>query len=256
VRDPGRGLAVRDLTVCFQGLVAVDGVNVIAPRGAVTGLIGPNGAGKTTTFNACSGLVRPTAGSIELDGTSIMEMGSAARARRGLGRTFQRTELFPQLSVRENVAMGREAAMASLNPLRHVAATAAERRAVAEATDAALDVCDIRDLADTPAGLLSTGQCRVVELARVAAGAFDLILLDEPSAGLDHEETEAFGRILRRLVDEAGVGLLLVEHDMSLVMGVCEYIYVLDFGRPIFEGRPDEVIGSEVVRTAYLGGAA
>jgi ABC-type branched-subunit amino acid transport system ATPase component len=247
------GLVVSGLVVRFGGLVAVDGVNLHAPTGRVTGLIGPNGAGKTTTFNACSGLVRPTEGSVGLFGEDVTSASPPARAQRGLGRTFQRMELFDSLLVRENVALGREAGLAGSRPWHHLRARHADRDAIRAATDDALALCGITDLADRRPADLSTGQRRLVELARVVAGGFRLLLLDEPSSGLDHSETGRFGDVLRHLVDERGTGLLIVEHDMGLVMRVCDYLYVLDFGRPIFDGEPEAVVASDVVRAAYLG---
>ncbi|MHB1776022.1 MAG: ABC transporter permease subunit [Acidimicrobiales bacterium] len=247
------GLEVRQLAVHFGGVRAVQDVSLQAPTGRITGLVGPNGAGKTTTFNACSGLVRPTSGRIVLHGTDVTRLGPAGRARRGLGRTFQRAELFNSLSVRENVELGREASLAGGSPVAQLMARRGEKALVRRAVDDAIELTGIGPLAELQAGLLTTGQRRMVELARVLAGPFDLLLLDEPSAGLDGTETHRFGEILGEVVAERGVGILLVEHDMELVRQVCEVIYVLDFGRLIFEGGPDEMLASEVVRAAYLG---
>jgi len=247
------GLQVSDLTVRYGGLTAVEGQSLAAPRGRITGLIGPNGAGKTTTFNAITGVVRPAAGRIVLFGEDITRVPPQARALKGLGRTFQRMELFETLSVRENVAMGREAAQAGRNPLRHLAARPVEARLAARAAEESLELCGITGMANRRPADLSTGQRRLVELARVVAGEFRILLLDEPSSGLDGAETQRFGQILQTLVAERGIGILLVEHDMALVMRVCEYIHVLDFGRPIFEGTPRAVQTSELVRSAYLG---
>jgi ABC-type branched-subunit amino acid transport system ATPase component/branched-subunit amino acid ABC-type transport system permease component len=246
-------LQVRELRVTFGGNIAVDGFSLDAPTGRITGLIGPNGAGKTTTFNACSGLLRPRSGHVHFAGRDITSQGPSARARHGLGRTFQRMELFDSLSVRDNVAVGWESPRAGLNPLSHLLATPAQKRAMAQATAHALRLCELEDVADRAVGSLSTGQRRLVELARCLAGPFRILLLDEPSSGLDPVETERFGHILKRVVTERGVGVLLVEHDMSLVMDVCEQIYVLDFGRPLFDGPPADVLEAEVVRAAYLG---
>jgi ABC-type branched-subunit amino acid transport system ATPase component len=250
------GLLVQEVTVRYGGLTAVDGQTLHAPSGRITGLIGPNGAGKTTTFNAISGMVRPAHGKVLLFGEDVTGIPPQARALKGLGRTFQRMELFETLSVRENVAMGREAAMAGRNPLRHLAAPRAQRRSTQRHAETAMELCNIAHLADRRPADLSTGQRRLVELARVAAGEFRVLLLDEPSSGLDGAETERFGDILRSLVTERGLGILIVEHDMALVMSTCEYIYVLDFGKPIFEGTPLQVQTSELVRSAYLGSEA
>ncbi|MCX4092514.1 branched-chain amino acid ABC transporter permease/ATP-binding protein [Nocardia sp. alder85J] len=249
------GLEVRDLSVRFGGVTAVDHVTLTARPGAITGLIGPNGAGKSTTFNACSGLTRPGSGAIRLHDTDIGRLGTARRARHGLGRTFQRTELFDSLSVRRNVEMGREAALAGANPIAHLTGSRRAARELATATDEALALTGIEHLADTQAGLLPIGQRRLVELARVLAGRFDLLLLDEPSSGLDAHETAAFGRVLRSVVRARGTGILLVEHDMTLVREICDQVYVLDFGALIFAGSPADMHTSPQVRAAYLGDA-
>jgi ABC-type branched-subunit amino acid transport system ATPase component len=177
----------------------------------------------------------------------------ARRARAGLGRTFQHFELFDSLDVRRNVALGAEAALAGANPARHLASSRAQKRRVEEVTEAALASCDLGSIAGSVVGSLSTGQRRLVELARCLAGDFRLLLLDEPSSGLDANETRHFGRILQSAVRQRGIGILLVEHDMSLVTEFCDYLYVLDFGRLIFEGTPAEAVASPVVQSAYLG---
>jgi ABC-type branched-subunit amino acid transport system ATPase component len=248
-------LEVRDLKVAFGGVKAVDDVSLTAPTGSITGLIGPNGAGKTTTFNACSGLVRPTAGTVSMDGLVISSRGPAYRARQGIGRTFQKMELLESLTVRENVTMGAEAARAGTNPFSHIMSRRATSRAIMARTQESLELCDLVDLADRPVSALSTGERRLVELSRCLAGEFKILLLDEPSSGLDKAETERFGLLLQRIVAERKVGVLLVEHDMALVLAVCRYIHVLDFGRPVFEGTPQEVMASPIVRAAYLGDA-
>jgi ABC-type branched-subunit amino acid transport system ATPase component len=247
------GLRVRDVVVRFGGLLAVDAVSLTVDEGQAVGLIGPNGAGKTTTFNACSGLIRPTSGVVELFGHDVTRLNPAARARLGLGRTFQRMELYERLTVRENVAMGLEAKLAGSRLLGSIIAPTAERRAVAEATDHALEQCGITHLARRRAGVLPSGQRRLVELARALAGDFRLLLLDEPSSGLDPGETASFGEVLRSVVATDGRGILLVEHDMSLVRAVCDHTYVLDFGHLIEAGPTAEVLASPQVRAAYLG---
>ena len=253
---PGDGLVVRDLVVRFGGLLAVDDVSLEVPTGRLTGLIGPNGAGKTTTFNACSGLNRPERGTIHLFGQDVSQASPSARARIGMGRTFQRMELFDRLSVAENVAMGREAQFAGTRLLGSIFSTRAEAAVVKAARDAALELCGLTELRARRVGALSTGQRRLVELARALAGDFRLLLLDEPSSGLDAGETELFGEILTAVVVERGTGILLVEHDMELVTSVCDHVYVLDFGKLIEQGSVDEVVASDVVRAAYLGAVA
>jgi ABC-type branched-subunit amino acid transport system ATPase component/branched-subunit amino acid ABC-type transport system permease component len=247
------GLEVEHLTVAFGGLVAVDDVSFKAPLSRITGLIGPNGAGKTTTFNACSGLNRPSRGVVRFHGEDVSHMSPAQRGRRGLGRTFQIIELCESLSVAENVALGREAALAGGRVTTQIISTRKDDKIVRDRAQEAMALCGIADLASVQAAKLSTGQRRLVELARCIAGQFDLLLLDEPSSGLDRTETEKFGTVINRVVDERGIGVLLVEHDMSLVMRVCEHIYVLDFGELIFEGDPATLASSDIVRAAYLG---
>ena len=246
-------LEVTGIRVQFGGIVAVDGVGLTARPGRVTGLVGPNGAGKTTTFNACSGLVRPRAGAIMLGGRDVTRRSPASRARRGLGRTFQRMELFDSMTVRENVELGVEAGLAGADPLWHVVSRPGQRRAVRRAAADALQLCGISEIAEEPSATLSTGQRRLVELARCLAGEHSILLLDEPSSGLDRSETAAFGRVLQDVVAERGLGVLLVEHDMSLVLEICDEVFVLDYGKPIFHGTPSEMSQSPLVHAAYLG---
>lgn len=254
--DDSAGLVVEDVVVRYGGHVAVNGINLTAPPGQITGLIGPNGAGKTTTFNACSGLLRPTSGRVSFSGEDVTSRSPQHRARMGLGRTFQRMELFDSLPVSDNVALGRECRLAGAKPWRHLRGSRSDGRTLAQRAERALDRCGITHLAGRRPAELSTGQRRLVELARCIAGGYRVMLLDEPSSGLDKAETERFGAILRSLVAEDGVGILIVEHDMALVMKVCDYLHVLDFGEPIFQGTPAETMASPIVRSAYLGSEA
>jgi ABC-type branched-subunit amino acid transport system ATPase component/branched-subunit amino acid ABC-type transport system permease component len=249
-------LEVKDLRVVFGGLTAVNGVSLSAPTGRITGLIGPNGAGKTTMFNACTGLVRPGGGHILLGDKDLAGYGPSRRARAGLGRTFQEMQLFDSLAVSTNVALGREAALAGANPVSQILTRRRDRALVRSTVEEALDLCGLRTLRNAAVGDLSTGQRRLVELARCFAGDYDIMLLDEPSSGLDRSETKRVGEILQRFVDVRGAGVLLVEHDMDLVMDVCSYLYVLDFGQLIFQGTPEEARRSEIVQAAYLGAEA
>lgn len=252
----GADLEVREISVSYGGVRAVDSISLQARAGTVTGLIGPNGAGKTSLFNACSGLVKPASGHIVLDGRDITGLGTARRAQLGLGRTFQQTELFSSMTVLENLRLGYEAPMAGASPWAHVVASAKQRRQAEAMIAAAVELCSLEPLLAVAAGALSTGQRRTVEVARCITGPVKTILLDEPSAGLDSGESEQLAGVLRRLKEERGLGILMVEHDMDLVMTVCDYIYVLDFGQLIFQGNPSEVQASEVVQLAYLGRAA
>jgi ABC-type branched-subunit amino acid transport system ATPase component len=249
----GTALEIDGLEVQFGGVRAVHGLSLTAPVGRITGLIGPNGAGKSTTFNVCSGFVSATSGSVRFGDRDLTTESISSRAHAGIGRTFQRMELFDTLTVRDNVAVGREARMAGSSVLRQIVAGRGDRAFVEERVADALALCGLEAVADERAGSLSTGQRRLVELARALAGEFRLLLLDEPSSGLDVTESRRFAELLREVVDETGVGILLVEHDMRVIADVCDYVYVLDFGQLIDEGTPDEVLASDVVRAAYLG---
>jgi ABC-type branched-subunit amino acid transport system ATPase component len=249
-------LEVDGLTVQFGGLRAVNCVSLHARAGAITGLIGPNGAGKTTIFNACAGVVSCQAGQVRLGPQDLGHLSTARRASRGLGRTFQRMELFDSMTVAENVALGPEAFLAARRPWSQLACGRQERREIGLRAKQAMARCGVEPLTRQRVGDLSTGQRRLVELARAMATPFHFLLLDEPSSGLDVSETERFGQIISRFSADTGIGILLVEHDMALVSSVCSYIYVLDFGNLIFRGPCAEVLSSETVRAAYLGSNA
>jgi ABC-type branched-subunit amino acid transport system ATPase component len=246
-------LEVDGIVVRFGGLVAVNDVSLAAPIGRITGLIGPNGAGKSTTLNACSGLVRPSTGGVRFLGRSISHRGSSARARMGMGRTFQQMQLFDDMTVHANVALGSEGGLAGNNPISHMLPAWGDRTRVDQAASAAMQLCGLDAIADRMAGTLSTGQRRLVELARCLAGPYQILLLDEPSSGLDRQETERFGALLQQVVRERDIGILLIEHDMTLVSSICDYVYVLDFGEGIFSGTAQEVLAAPVVQQAYLG---
>jgi ABC-type branched-subunit amino acid transport system ATPase component/ABC-type branched-subunit amino acid transport system permease subunit len=252
----GAELQVAGLTVTFGGAKAVNDVTFDVTPGRVTGLIGPNGAGKTTTFNACTGLVPLAAGTVRLNGDRIESMRPAGRARRGISRTFQHTELFDSMSVLDNVRMGVEAGKANRMPWNHLVSTRRQRKQIDATAHAAIARCQITHLAGTTAANLSTGQRRLVELARCLAGAPRVLLLDEPAAGLDRTESAAFGRIVADLATNSGLSVLLVEHDMALVAEICDYLYVLDFGELITHGPASSVLASPIVRSVYLGETA
>ncbi len=247
-------LQIDDVTVRFGGLTAVSGLSCRAEAGTITALIGPNGAGKTTTFNACTGVVKAASGRVTLGQKHLERLSTPARAAAGLGRTFQRMELFDSMSVAENVAMGPEGVLSSRRVWGQFFASASERREIATRTREALHRCGLEAVTTRRVRDLSTGQRRLVELARAIASPFAFLLLDEPSSGLDVHETEEFGRVISGHVADTGIGVLLVEHDMSLVADVCTQIYVLDFGRLIWSGPTAEAMTSETVRAAYLGG--
>ena len=253
-RPPGStSLSVEGLTIRYGGALAVDNVTLAVRAGMITGLVGPNGAGKTSIFNVCSGLVKPSAGRITLHGTDVTHASPSQRARLGLGRTFQRVQLFESLDVKSNITLARESALAGSNPLRQVIGRRGDAREIDRAVAAAIELTGVGAYLDKPVDHLSTGQRRLVELARVLAGPFDTVLLDEPSSGLDPTETEHFGAILGRAVAERGLGVLLVEHDMALVQQTCAHVYVLDYGSMIFEGTAQQMLTAESVRAAYLG---
>jgi branched-chain amino acid transport system ATP-binding protein len=231
------GLSVEGITVRFGGVVALDDVDLSATAGVVTGLIGPNGAGKTTLWNVVTGLQRPDAGRVLLDDADISSLRAHERARLGIGRTFQRLEIFGSLSVRDNLL---------------VAAEAAHLDAPHDVVDSVLERVGLAGLAGARAADLPTGTARLVELGRALAARPKVLLLDEPSSGLNEDESERFGDLLLGLAGE-GLAVLLVEHDMDLVMRVCAYIHVLDFGRVIARGTPGEVRADERVQAAYLG---
>jgi ABC-type branched-subunit amino acid transport system ATPase component/ABC-type branched-subunit amino acid transport system permease subunit len=250
----GRSLSVAGVTVRFGGVVALSDVSLEAPAGAITGLIGPNGAGKTTLFNVCSGLLEPESGQVLLDGTlNVSRMSVPKRASLGIGRSFQSPQLFESLTVEQNVALGAEAGLAGRRILRQIWSSRADDARMRAAATRALSACSLDAVAQAPVATLSAGRRRVVELARCLASGFGVLLLDEPSAGLDRAETREFAEILTGVVADTGMGILLVEHDMDLVMGICNRIYVLDFGVGVFEGTPLEVRESAIVRRAYLG---
>jgi ABC-type branched-subunit amino acid transport system ATPase component len=252
------GLRAEQIQMRFAGLVAVDGVTLNAPRGRITGLIGPNGAGKTTTFNVCGGFLRPTSGQVFIDDHDVTKQSPTQRARRGMGRTFQRLELFRGLTVRENIALAAEGRFIGDGPLSQLGfahngrAARAENRAL---TQQLLEEVGLTDVAGRVAGELPTGHGRLLELARTLATQPTIILLDEPSSGLDPVESARFGGILSSVMKERDLAMLLVEHDMNLVLSLCDWIYVIDFGRPIFEGTPDAIRSSPEVQAAYLGKA-
>jgi ABC-type branched-subunit amino acid transport system ATPase component len=249
----GHTLDVADVSVRFGGVVALDRVGLSAGAGNVTGLIGPNGAGKTTLFNVVSGLLRPDHGSVQLDGRDLSRLGPAARARAGIGRTFQQPELFESLAVRDAVALGYEASLAGRSIRAQVFPRPGDQAATRLAVDRALDAIELSDLHDVRISELSSAERRLVELARALAGPFGVLLLDEPTAGLDRAERDRFAALVREVARSQGRAVLLVEHDMAVVMDVCDAIYVLDFGRLVFRGPPQAVRDSPEVRAAYLG---
>ncbi len=237
-------LKVDNVTVRFGGLTAVDSAALTIEPGAITGLIGPNGAGKTTLFNVITGLQAPTRGEIDLDGRDITRKRPYQRARLGIARTFQRLEAFGSLSARDNVIVALEMRRRWQKP----------KRPLDEEADEILARVGITHVSDKRVEVLPTGVARLVEVARALATNPKVLLLDEPSSGLDEGETDALGVLLHQVAND-GIGVLLVEHDMPLVMDCCGFINVLDFGRVIAEGTPTEIQADPSVQRAYLGTA-
>ena len=236
-------LEVHDVSKRFGGLLAVDDVSLTVVPGQVTSLIGPNGAGKTTLFNCLTGVLPPTAGRVVLDGRDITNLSTHRRAQLGIGRTFQRLEVFAGMTVEDNLLVAAETVS------RHRDRTG---RTVMDLVDDVLDLLDLTDLRHTVAGELSTGTLRLVELGRALCVQPTVLLLDEPGSGLDSNESSALEGVLRQLAD-GGMSILLVEHDVDLVMAVSTTVYVVDFGRLIATGTPEEIGASDAVRAAYLG---
>jgi len=277
VENPDGGtavLTVSDVAVRFGGVSALSDASLSVVSGTVTGLIGPNGAGKTTLFNVISGLQAPDHGTVYLFDTDVTSMKPHRRARLGLARTFQRLEVFGTLSASENVQVGLESGvkwwdwrrLGRLLPKRRAAARVASTGelltgdpiASSASTDAVcerlLEGVGLEGLGGQQSAAMSTGLARMVELARALAIGPKLLLLDEPGSGLDEAESTALGDLLAKLA-AGGMAVLLVEHDMELVMRICDHIYVLDFGDIIASGTPDEIRKNPAVQAAYLGEA-
>ncbi len=235
-------LECHGVSIAFGGVRALSDVDIVANEATVTGLIGPNGAGKTTMFNCITGLLEANEGRIELDGKDVSGLAPFKRARLGIARTFQRLELFTSLSVRDNIRVAGE-----IRNRWHKG-----RIDVGTETERVLDQLHITHLADRMVDEIPTGMARRVEMGRALMTHPRVLLLDEPASGQDEQETVEFGELLLELA-ASGTGILLVEHDVALVMRVCSHIQVLDFGRIIATGTPEQIRSSADVIDAYLG---
>ena len=246
-------LGAHGITKRFSGITALDAVSLAVDSGESVGLIGPNGAGKTTFFNCLLGLLRPDAGRVEFDGRDLTHAPVYRRARAGIGRTFQRIELFSGLSVREHLLVAERSRLGTgrfWKDVFNLAAPSADERSRAEAT---LELLSLTDVADAPIEALSLGRGRLVEVGRALMTDPKLLLLDEPSSGLDVGETESLAEMLRHVREQRGTAVLLVEHDVEFVRSFVDRLYVLDFGMLIAAGPTGDVLGSDEVRRAYLG---
>ena len=248
-------LRLRDVSVRFGGVIALDGVSLDLNRGEILGLIGPNGAGKTTLFNCISGVIAPDRGSMSFNGRSLMHAPPHVRARLGIARTFQSLQLWGSMTVLENLVVPMDAlgGRNTFSDALHLPFSAYAERASAERARAILHVLDLDRYGRSRAGDLPAGIQRRVEIARTLAVRPSLLLLDEPAAGLDARETAHLGDLLRTIRERFHVSMLLVDHDMSLVMRVCDYVYVLDFGKVLVKGSPAAIRNDKKVIAAYLG---
>src|SRR5262245_23951968 len=247
-------LDVEDLSVRFGGLTAVDGVSFSVEEGAIVGLIGPNGAGKTTCFGLITGFLAPTAGRVRFRGRTLTGLPPHRIAREGVVRTFQRTSLFPRLTVRDNVMLGQQARLVP-SVWAALARTAAQRReldAVHARADEVLALMGMTAVRDTEARALSYGEQRYLAIAIALASRPTLLMLDEPAAGLTPAESRRLAELAER-IRRSGVTVLLVEHDMKIVMSVCDRVIVLDHGQKIAEGTPREIRENAEVIRVYLG---
>lgn len=246
-------LESRNITKTFSGIEALSGVTIDVHEGERVGLIGPNGAGKTTFFNCLLGILTPDHGTVRFLGEDISALRTHKRARAGIGRTFQRIELFSDTSVREHLLIADRVHRATGSFWKDLIGLGRPTTDEVERCNEVLELLGLRDLGDEPIEALSLGQGRLVEVGRALMTEPRLLLLDEPSSGLDREETTALAQTLREIQTEKEFAILLVEHDVDLVAGFTERLYVLDFGTLIAQGPTTETLADPVVRTAYLG---
>ncbi len=256
-RAQGRNplLAVRDVSVVFGGIVALNGVSFDMKQGQILGLIGPNGAGKTTLFNCLSRLYQPSKGDILMEGVSILTRPPHRIAEIGISRTFQNVALFPNLSVIDNVRVGTHSRTNSdiVSDSLKLGWVRRGEAALNRKAEDILGYLDLRDVAHTVVAGLPFGTQKRVELARALAADPKVLLLDEPAGGLNHQEVHVLGDLIRRIRDERDMTVLLVEHHMGLVMSIADHVVALNFGRKLAEGTPSQVRSDPDVIKAYLG---
>ena len=249
-------LEARDVVVRFGGLTALDSVDVSIPPRQLVGLVGPNGAGKSTLFGVCSGLQRPTRGTVKLMGEDVTGASPQARARRGLARTFQQPEMFRGLTVRQHLSLAYRVHHSRPRLWRDMFTGAGWRKtdkAESERIGALLELLSIDHIAESLVDNLPLGTSRLVEVGRALASDPKVVMLDEPMSGLDANEAKRLAQALRSTVAHDGTSLLVVEHDVPMVLSLCTHIFVLDFGRLIAQGGPDAIRDDPEVKAAYLG---
>jgi branched-chain amino acid transport system ATP-binding protein len=246
-------LEVSGVSKSFGGIAAVTDMTFTVARGESVGLVGPNGAGKTTLFNCICGQLKPEHGTISLDGDSIVGFPVYKRARLGIGRTYQRVEVFPDMNVREHLLVAERARRGDGHLWQDLCNMSKPRPDELARVADVLDLVGIADRADTPVSALGLGSCRLVELARALVSEPNLLLADEPSSGLDVQETQELAHVLRTLQQERGMAVLLVEHDLTMVGAVVDRTLVMDLGSMVAQGTFDEVMADPRVRSAYLG---